>query len=92
MLFRSQSCHDDQNLVVFIISDFFQIAIFAKYFSPLNFSVVHYADVDMLFYCRYQLSGSDVLDNVAYARAYNSDHQMQLLMQAAAMMSESRSV
>ncbi|MCL4126481.1 UNVERIFIED_CONTAM: hypothetical protein GTU68_033313, partial [Idotea baltica] len=39
---------------------------------------------------RYQLSGSDVLDNVAYARAYNSDHQTQLLMQAAAMMAESR--
>lgn len=30
------------------------------------------------------------MDNVAYARAYNSDHQLQLLMQAAAMMSESR--
>jgi len=43
-----------------------------------------------LFNARYQLSGNDVLDNVAYARAYNSDHQMQLLMQAAAMMSESR--
>lgn len=42
--------------------------------------------------CRYGLSGSDVLDNVAYARAYNSDHQSQLLIQAAAMMSESRSV
>ncbi|XP_025105804.1 DNA repair protein RAD51 homolog 1 [Pomacea canaliculata] len=39
---------------------------------------------------RYGLSGSDVLDNVAYARAYNSDHQSQLLIQAAAMMSESR--
>ena len=39
---------------------------------------------------RYGLSGSDVLDNVAYARAYNSDHQNQLLMQAAAMMAESR--
>ncbi|XP_033125944.1 DNA repair protein RAD51 homolog B-like [Anneissia japonica] len=39
---------------------------------------------------RYNLNGSDVLDNVAYARAYNSDHQTQLLMQAAAMMSESR--
>lgn len=39
---------------------------------------------------RYGLSGSDVLDNVAYARAYNSDHQTQLLVQAAAMMSESR--
>ena len=31
-----------------------------------------------------------MLDNVAYARAYNSDHQNQLLMQAAAMMAESR--
>lgn len=36
------------------------------------------------------LSGDDVLDNVAYARAYNSDHQTQLLTQAAAMMAESR--
>lgn len=42
------------------------------------------------FLCRYGLSGSDVLDNVAYARAYNSDHQSQLLIQAAAMMAESR--
>ena len=40
--------------------------------------------------CRYQLSGADVLDNVAYARAYNSDHQMALLTQASAMMTESR--
>ena len=39
---------------------------------------------------RYGLQGSDVLDNVAYARAYNSDHQMTLLTQAAAMMSASR--
>ncbi|XP_067942556.1 DNA repair protein RAD51 homolog 1-like [Watersipora subatra] len=39
---------------------------------------------------RYQLSGTDVTDNVACARAYHSDHQMQLLMQAAAIMSESR--
>jgi DNA repair protein RAD51 len=39
---------------------------------------------------RYGLDGQEVLDNVAYARAYNSDHQTQLLMQAAAMMAESR--
>merc|ERR1719328_928497 len=39
---------------------------------------------------RYGLSGNDVLDNVAYARAYNTDHQMTLLTQATAMMSESR--
>jgi len=44
------------------------------------------------WYFRYNLNGSDVLDNVAYARAYNSDHQLQLLVQAAAMMSESRYV
>ncbi|CAG7718085.1 unnamed protein product, partial [Allacma fusca] len=38
---------------------------------------------------RYGLCGSDVLDNVAYARAYNTDHQTQLLIQASAMMAES---
>uniref|UniRef100_A0A915CF79 DNA repair protein RAD51 homolog n=1 Tax=Parascaris univalens TaxID=6257 RepID=A0A915CF79_PARUN len=39
---------------------------------------------------RYKLSGQDVLDNVVYARCYNTDHQMQLLVQASAMMAESR--
>ena len=39
---------------------------------------------------RYGLSGDEVLDNVAYARAYNSDHQSALLLQASAMMAESR--
>ncbi|KAK5604902.1 PHD finger protein 14 [Crenichthys baileyi] len=39
---------------------------------------------------RYGLVGSDVLDNVAYARAFNTDHQTQLLYQASAMMAESR--
>ncbi|KAL7273695.1 RecA recombinase Rhp51 [Rhizina undulata] len=39
---------------------------------------------------RYGLSGEEVLDNVAYARAYNSDHQLQLLNQAATMMTETR--
>ncbi|KAL3183648.1 hypothetical protein MRX96_033748 [Rhipicephalus microplus] len=39
---------------------------------------------------KYGLSGPDVLDNVAYARAYNSDHQTQLLIQASAMMAETR--
>jgi DNA repair protein RAD51 len=39
---------------------------------------------------RYGLSGEEVLDNVAYARAYNSDHQLQLLQQAAQMMTETR--
>ncbi|KAL7422948.1 RecA recombinase Rhp51 [Cryptotrichosporon argae] len=39
---------------------------------------------------RYGLNGEEVLDNVAYARAYNADHQLQLLIQASAMMAESR--
>lgn len=39
---------------------------------------------------RFGLNGEEVLDNVAYARAYNSDHQLQLLNQAAAMMCETR--
>ncbi|CAL8127283.1 unnamed protein product [Orchesella dallaii] len=39
---------------------------------------------------RYGLNGSDVLDNVAFARAFNTDHQTLLLYQASAMMSESR--
>jgi DNA repair protein RAD51 len=39
---------------------------------------------------RYDMDGADVLENIAYARAYNSDHQTALLIQASAMMSESR--
>jgi DNA repair protein RAD51 len=41
---------------------------------------------------RYGLNGEEVLDNVAYARAYNADHQLALLNQASAMMAESRPV
>lgn len=39
---------------------------------------------------KYGLSGDTVLDNVAYARAYNAYHQSNLLIQAAGMMTESR--
>jgi len=39
---------------------------------------------------RFKLNENQCLDNIAYARAYNSDHQTQLLIEAAAMMSESR--
>lgn len=39
---------------------------------------------------RYGLNPQDVLDNVAYARAHNTDHQTQLLVAAASMMAESR--
>lgn len=39
---------------------------------------------------RYGLNPDDCLDNVAYARAYNAEHQLQLLNLAAQMMAESR--
>lgn len=39
---------------------------------------------------RFGLNADDVLDNVAVARCHNSEHQMQLLVQASAMMAESR--
>lgn len=39
---------------------------------------------------RYGLNGEEVLDNIAYARAYNAEHQLSLLIQASAMMAESR--
>lgn len=39
---------------------------------------------------RFKMNQQQVLDNVAYARAYNTDHQTQLLIQASAMMAESR--
>jgi DNA repair protein RAD51 len=39
-----------------------------------------------------QLSGTDVLDNVAYAKAHNVDHQLSLLSAAAGMMADSRCV
>ena len=41
---------------------------------------------------RYGLDNEQVLDNVSCAKAYNTDHQMSLLMQAGALMSESRYV
>ena len=39
---------------------------------------------------KFGLNAQDVLDNVSYARAYNSDHQTKLLLQASAMMAEAR--
>ena len=39
---------------------------------------------------RFELDPDEALDNVICARAYNSDHQMQLLQQACALMCESR--
>ena len=39
---------------------------------------------------RFGLPGEEVLDNVAYARAYTSEHQSELLIQASALMAEQR--
>lgn len=39
---------------------------------------------------RFGLDGESILDNVAYARAYNSEHQCALLQQASGLMSQSR--
>jgi hypothetical protein len=39
---------------------------------------------------RYGLNPEEVLDNVAYARAYNADHQQALLIQASSLMADSR--
>ncbi|KAL0049749.1 hypothetical protein WJX82_009127 [Trebouxia sp. C0006] len=38
----------------------------------------------------YGMNGDDVLNNVAYARAHNTAHQSELLMQAAGMMTDAR--
>lgn len=40
--------------------------------------------------CRYGMNPDDVLDNVAYARAHNTEQQGDLLMAAASMLAESR--
>lgn len=45
---------------------------------------------DVCVCCRFGLNPDDVLDNVAYARAYNSDHQNRLLIGASAMLVEER--
>ncbi|CAH1760820.1 23553_t:CDS:2 [Entrophospora sp. SA101] len=39
---------------------------------------------------RFGLNGEEALDNVAVARAYNTDHQFDLLVNAAGMMAETR--
>ena len=47
---------------------------------------LHSSHPALPLYLRYGLNGQDVLDNVSYARAYNSDHQLQLLSIAACHM------
>lgn len=40
--------------------------------------------------CRFQLNVEDVLNNIAYARAHNVDHQNSLLLAATQMMQSAR--
>jgi DNA repair protein RAD51 len=40
--------------------------------------------------CRFQLNVEDVLNNIAYARAHNVDHQNSLLLAASQMMQQAR--
>jgi hypothetical protein len=44
----------------------------------------------MTRYCRFQLNVEDVLNNIAYARAHNVDHQNSLLLAATQMMQSAR--
>eukprot|EP01071_Lankesteria_metandrocarpae_P009990 Lankesteria_metandrocarpae@DN5268_c1_g1_i10.p2 len=39
---------------------------------------------------RFGLNEADCLDNICYARAFNTDHQLELLVEASVMMAESR--
>ena len=54
------------------------LAVAERFFFPCIFPV-HVI-------LRFGLQGNDVLDNVAYARAYNSDHQLTLLTQVSSIM------
>ena len=57
--------------------------------SPFCFAVCS-IDSKTVECCRFGLNGADALGNVAYARAYNTDHQSRLLLEAASMMVETR--
>lgn len=59
-------------------------------FMHLVFSWTHVINDISVSSLRFGLNGADVLENVAYARAYNTDHQSRLLLEAASMMIETR--
>ncbi len=57
----------------------------------LNQMIFEASFLTLVFLCRrYGLDPEQVMDNIAYARTVNTDHQSTLLLQAAAMMAESR--
>lgn len=59
-------------------------------FTWMWLSIHIFCIVNVLDCSRFGLNGTDVLENVAYARAYNTDHQSRLLLEAASMMVETR--
>lgn len=64
-----------------------------KFTSALSLSSenqIYFTTDNLLHSLRFGLNGADVLENVAYARAYNTDHQSRLLLEAASMMIETR--
>ena len=69
-----------------------QIAERLKHSQNLMFFLIVEVELNdrLVFFHRFGLNGADVLENVAYARAYNTDHQSRLLLEAASMMSETR--
>lgn len=68
-----------------------QTGMMRRYGSSCHFVVCDQIAHDVILVCcRFGLNGADVLENVAYARAYNTDHQSRLLLEAASMMVETR--
>jgi len=39
---------------------------------------------------RYEMNADDVLDNIVYARVYNTDQQFEMLVEASALLSQDR--
>lgn len=59
--------------------------------NEVQFSLFNVILLNFIFnILSYNMAGESVLDNVAYARCYNSEHQHELLRKGAEMMAESR--
>lgn len=61
-----------------------------RYSSRAVVHDVYFAEVRSCIFLSPTTAGDDVLENVAYARAHNSEQQMDLLKMASAMMAEDR--
>lgn len=52
--------------------------------------IFYYFEQSLWFIFSFKLDGQAVLENVAYARCHNTDHQLRLLVEGAPMMAECR--